>query len=81
MILIYDIDSAGGSWQNWHGRKEGGRRSFVQSEHDRCKHPVNPACNTGNHTNGQRMGKAARWGLEDHCTPPWGKCKDFLLLL
>lgn len=23
MILIYDIDSAGGSWQNWHGRKEG----------------------------------------------------------
>lgn len=23
MILIYDIDNAGGSWQYWHERKEG----------------------------------------------------------
>lgn len=47
MILIYDIDSAGGSWQYLHARKEGAGEAFRVREMINAKHPVNCACSTG----------------------------------
>lgn len=42
-----DIDGTGWMWHCWHGRREG---CIVPSGGNRCSHPVNPACNKGEHS-------------------------------